>query len=170
MLCRYQDLPQHLWQVLGRDGYCLYMGFFAGSPFPSAMPPMPGLTGPILKYTQWKKTKLKHHHVLLNPGLVYHTWEGPHQRALLKTPNVQWQVTPRHGASSSPTPTRPELARSWHVSSVPPHPILLPNEPCILGSLSGVTPKKGYLFRLVKQHSKSQHLCSKKKITKKIKK
>lgn len=124
MLCRYQDLPQHLWQILCRDGYCLYMGFLLEVLSRAAMLPMPGLNGPILKYTQWKKTKLKHHHVLLNPGLVYYTWEGPHQRALLKTCNVQWQVNLQARGQQLPdsheTNTCKELAHQLCPSS--PHP------------------------------------------------
>lgn len=143
------------------------LGFFLEAP---SHAPVPGPAAPRLKHTPGKKTKLQHHHVLPNPGLVSHTWEGPQQRARLQTGHVQWQVTPRREASSSPTPMKPAQARSWGVSSAPPHPVQRVFPRSILSSLSGVPPNKGYLLRLVQQHSEPAPLQQKIKLKKTIKK
>lgn len=97
---------------------------FAGSPFPCSDAPdtWPNWTH-SKTYSMEEDDQAQASPCIVKPWISVLDLGRATPEKLLKTPNVQWQVIPRHEASGSLTPRRPAQARSWHGSSVPPHPI-----------------------------------------------
>lgn len=153
MLCGYQDLPQHLRQLLRRAGHCL-LGGFAGSPFPraSAWPSCTQVQTHPREDDQASASPRPAEpcvSVLYLGRATADSVTENRSRAVAGYPQARGQQLP----DSRETSTGKELGCQLCPSS--PHPESVP------GLLSEVTPNKGYLLRLVQQHSEPAPLQQK---------